>query len=993
MIKYVCKFRKFVAILTAVFFISTLVSTPANAYADYQAGTPKTGPINLAMYVTSDNKLKIKWWDFQADPRPLMFDIKYSGYVQSNGVAVATGDLSVDANWALDPTDPIPPQTANNNEIFREFEIPLTPIVGYQFSATVTAWYGPRNADPADYPSASATVNYTIPESAPTPRYDPGPGDPSTLPLEGCQSNTPDDLRKVLMLSIPYSEPNQDNLSGYRTDVLNTDLKLRNYLCYQAGVSLTIFDASAESWANLTNPDSDSNLNSYSDLIIPASIGYETSILADPRIMDDEILSYLKSWVNDRGGHIQLLDPYEQRTFLSEVADLDLENSFHVPSSPAWWFSRRTNPVLDADGFEQYPPNFPMDLLIDSSKYQLDFTAIENKLEQTFFLGDKDYDYSAKYLGAGLIKSGYGQIGYFSTTLFNERDSIWHNEEINIGYINDWLKVIATSLSGHFSTNVSFLAANIDYQSVGNSVVGGGNESRNAFDNGLVVRLGHLTNPISIPCANSISNPSIFRRNQVGVTLTCGKVHIDDGTSEDGIDARIIRWFSGSTGWIRTSVELSTRREFNYEGSISLFSDLGSDEETIIDRTNEFIRPESFDFDTENLTWFNTISHPDANVSYPPPAVISIPGYEGLFAYGGEATSQPWQLNSGSDNLAKYVNRSQTIIESRIKLGIGYAPRNLTLNWYTGLVNFRKGCDRIAAQVAASAANEFMNSNIPYIEDEEEFDYSFVNQSIPEMEDAFLYGSAGRYFNLPATNTECTQFEYVPDLTSLETTSNSVNVGVMPILGATRYEIQTRMAGTENWSALPEPTWQNDFGRFGISINNLADRLRFEFRARAWSGEAHGDWSQELDVRTLAIVAPTPSNTSQAPISNVTPAPNPPVAQVIAQPAEPVFVPRILAQQSAPGVPAKLKRYKKIKFGMNYGGYSLRVSSSGSCKTTAITKRVKTKVGKRTKYVKKQIGWQLTAGRKVGQCNVYFSNDGDENTSPLSATTAISIVK
>jgi hypothetical protein len=99
--------------------------------------------------------------------------------------------------------------------------------------------------------------------------------------------------------------------------------------------------------------------------------------------------------------------------------------------------------------------------------------------------------------------------------------------------------------------------------------------------------------------------------------------------------------------------------------------------------------------------------------------------------------------------------------------------------------------------------------------------------------------------------------------------------------------------------------------------------------------------------------------------------------------------------QTGPGLPARLKKGKTVKFGVTApSGLPLRVTSVGKCKTTAITKTVTVKVlvGKKIKKkkVKVQTGWAVK-GSKKGVCTVTFSNSGDATRSPLAAAGTITI--
>ena len=119
------------------------------------------------------------------------------------------------------------------------------------------------------------------------------------------------------------------------------------------------------------------------------------------------------------------------------------------------------------------------------------------------------------------------------------------------------------------------------------------------------------------------------------------------------------------------------------------------------------------------------------------------------------------------------------------------------------------------------------------------------------------------------------------------------------------------------------------------------------------------------------------------------------VAPPAAAPAPVQVAPQMIAQ-TGPGLPARLKRGKTVRFGMTApSGLPLRVTSIGQCRTTAITKRVTVRVleGKKIKKkrVKVQTGWAVKATRKKGNCTVTFSNSGDATRSPLASAGTITV--
>jgi hypothetical protein len=181
-------------------------------------------------------------------------------------------------------------------------------------------------------------------------------------------------------------------------------------------------------------------------------------------------------------------------------------------------------------------------------------------------------------------------------------------------------------------------------------------------------------------------------------------------------------------------------------------------------------------------------------------------------------------------------------------------------------------------------------------------------------------------------------------------------------------------------------------------IPGLSRSTDYEFRIRAkrMNFGSHGDnaiglWTENVaTVRTLAATAPPTTPPVTPP---VTPPQSSQQTNEVAQaPAQ--IVPQMIAQ-TGPGFPARLKKGKTVKFGMTApSGLPLRVTSVGTCKTTAVTKTmtVKVLVGKKVKKkkVKVQTGWAVK-GSKKGVCTVTFSNSGDATRSPLAAAGTITI--
>jgi hypothetical protein len=979
---------------TLVFALLVSMLTIQSAKAD---DVTYYGAANSQIYLNSDGQLILKWWNDIRDPAvsvagsnlPLVFDISYTGATMLGESIIQTFG-QVTAKWG---DYDLPPQT-DENGIYREYMIPLPAIVGETYTATIVTWFDARNI--AGSSATSAEVSFTVTE-APTTREDPGPGDDEQLPLESCNS-TPNDPRKVLMLSITYSEV-LDGHSGYRTDVEESDSRLHNYLC-TIGARVDIFNGSAEGWAELEY---------YTDLIIPASIGYETSILADSRIMTAEILAEIKTWVRN-GGNIQILGTYAQRELISELTDTDISGNFSLPYLDSDHTAVIKDFTYDAAGDPQHIPNFPDSLEINTQTPQLEVDALSVLYKDSIFkkksilLDEAGYYLSARnYLIAGIHPEGFGQIGIFSAALFDEVDN---PNEFSAAALSDWLVVIGASLSGHLSSNIALEpddAAGFEFESIGTSVVGGdpGGDliemGNGAFDNGLVVRLGNNQNPITIPCANTSKNPSILRKSAIGTSLICGKVHLDDGRSEAGVDAQLIRWFSTDKSWIRTSVKFSSK--IYYQGFVGLFSDLGSDEQTVIHQTNVYpFGVDDLSSVENDLTWFTSgvDQNAESYAGESSPVVISMLNSLGPDSRGGQGAEYPEELYrpGGAGYL---VNRSQTLTYENFDVGGPGNAFDISFSWFTGLVNYEPGCDREAANLAVDAANEFMAENVTAITEEGEvvdYDFTYINDetaSIFALEDEIYSGD----LKLPSLENDCEPYQVLPVLSEQNVAIDSATIQVAETFqvdeneadfGTTEYEMQLKLDSDVDWEQLTNAVWQD--GHWGVTVTGLSYSTLYSARSRAWDGDRHGPWSEEIFFRTLAEVSesPSPAPSSESTVSPPLPNQTPSSYSGVVINAQP-------SVQTAPATPTQIKPGKKLIFGVTWGNLPLKVTSLGACKTTQTSKFVRVQVGKRKRFIKIQTGWKVTMSRKNGTCTVIFVNTGDSDTEALTQTATIQVKK
>lgn len=118
------------------------------------------------------------------------------------------------------------------------------------------------------------------------------------------------------------------------------------------------------------------------------------------------------------------------------------------------------------------------------------------------------------------------------------------------------------------------------------------------------------------------------------------------------------------------------------------------------------------------------------------------------------------------------------------------------------------------------------------------------------------------------------------------------------------------------------------------------------------------------------------------------PAPAPAPAPVVA----PVVAPALPAQSAPVSVPAIVKAKKKLSFPLvSSAGNTLIVGVSGSCSLSPVFKKVKVKVGKKTKKVKQQTGWTVQMKKKKQTCTITQTDAGGNGYAALSSTSTVTI--
>ena len=121
--------------------------------------------------------------------------------------------------------------------------------------------------------------------------------------------------------------------------------------------------------------------------------------------------------------------------------------------------------------------------------------------------------------------------------------------------------------------------------------------------------------------------------------------------------------------------------------------------------------------------------------------------------------------------------------------------------------------------------------------------------------------------------------------------------------------------------------------------------------------------------------------------------PDPPAPAPAPVSAPAAVVAPALPTQSAPvSVPATVKAKKKLNFPLtSRAGNALSVSATGSCKVSPVFKKVKVKVGKKTKRVKQQNGWTVQMNKKKQTCTITQTDAGGNGYAALSSTSTVAI--
>lgn len=744
------------------------------------------------------------------------------------------------------------------------------------------------------------------------------------LPVtSSCSDFSPQNVyqRKVLILSIP--DDNDSSTTRYTTDTNSTDQSLVDFLCNLNtptlnSVSVEVFngsDGSAPFWPDLTL---------YTDLVLPASTSSVKSILDDANIWSSSIANELRNWV-ESGGHLHLLGVYEQRDLFGDLSNYeDIDSAFSDNPRPIlspgidtrYWAGRSDLRFSTAPGL---PFELEFDLLtplLDTETYNL--MNQNNVLQRDVFFKDSGSQDGSSWsqVVAGAVPVGYGLISLYSTKLF---DLTGYDAVTASISKSRWYSVIAASLAGHISNNLA-LKLGLEYSSVGTSVAGGDNgELLRAFDSALSVQLGDALESRTIPCINTLKNPSLIRHDALGLWLICGEFHVDDGTTEEGYEARLIRWFSKDTNWIRTTIEFNYHRHFAENTLLlGLFNDYGSDQFSNIEITNTgFPEPlPNFYYVEEDLLWFtvsadSNLTNDNLNNNYgsSSPVVLNFTPEWGTYGFGGVNTSDQDALSGldgGGD--AYIVNRSQTLIRNYLDIG-GENNIKSSISWYTAILDFELGCDVNTLAVAEQVAENFVEANLG----DEPYNFDLINSDITTMSSLITYGD----LELPELNSECQSYEITPEFEVINLESDSAEILFDSSIGADWYELQFFNQEFQEWVPI-DADWSTESGQ--AEMTNLNPSTTYEVRMRAWQVEgdfpnqwaSHSVWvTEEFQTPAQVIQTPQPS-TSSVPV-------------YIEKPVEVIYVPKIIyvyqdakaqgsqSNEAKHSKPQNFSQYSKIK--------------------------------------------------------------------------------
>jgi hypothetical protein len=449
-------------------------------------------------------------------------------------------------------------------------------------------------------------------------------------------------------------------------------------------------------------------------------------------------------------------------------------------------------------------------------------------------------------------------------------------------------------------------------------------------------KLGFTGDSTSLACVNTPTNPAIRKVTPDGTEIICGKQLVQDGLVDAGVSAQLSRFVFASGDWMYSSIFVTNNdREDTYENQIWFGGSQNLSSSMKIEATS--LSPSG----TTNLSG----EQPDSDGSSE--WIVASEG-AGINNVHGDSTSEVLthifdprpNTNHGGSNRDSWLRMNSDEIQSNWWISLE-SDQSISISALTGRMSYEPGCDRTAVEISKQAAI-----------------------TITESEGLF---------EMPSLRTDCESLSASPASLSAQNSGTNVSVSWSPVATATHYEVSYRVGSSGSWTS-PTSIPATADTVMSTLISDLSRSTDYEFRIRAkrMNFGSHGDNAVGVWAENIAAL-----RTSDAP---------PPV--VVA----PVVT---LIPQTSPGFPARLKKGKTAKFGMTSpSGLPLRVSSSGACKTSAVTKTITVKVlvGKtvKKKKIKMQTGWTLK-GSKKGTCTVTFSNSGDASRSPLATSGTITV--
>ena len=759
------------------------------------------------------------------------------------------------------------------------------------------------------------------------------PSEPFYFGLTGCSSINPQ--LRVLMLSARSTEGTQG------TDPATSDSNIRMAACSSPLVSVEIFDGqgygagavkgSAEVWRTA--------LEDIDVVVLPR---LSNGDLEDSDLMSEAAFQELKYWV-ESGGRLILTGAASYVNDLNRLTYTDDPEYRPIESAPV---SEVTGVRRVGGANTSLPatlPTFENDGL-DVSQASPDFIA-------------SNYGETSDWLSPSLVTSflkGKGWVVALSNE-FTTADANWTKvlrqsiqSSVNPG-------IVVSEGGAYWYMNNGELHSQLDFQYL--SAPGG------------IVRIGSETSSTSISCINTPSNPAIIYRKTEGTTVKCGKMNIDDGLVDRPVEVRLTRFFAASSPWVKTSVSIeNVDRDNEYRNSVWFGGELGLGDKPLLE------------VDGQKQTSQN-------EYDYESPITVASAGDYVRTDYDSGDGHMVIRINSNFPSevfggLRLDENSAFTRDQMWTKSLFMLAPEeSATFSWFETFAIYEPGCDRIASLNAWNKTEAF---------------YSRALQE--NSNDGFKLNSRLTFPDL--SDIGCQVYDARIDEIQMSDLGGSVRLNWDRVDSADKYEIRYRIESTNVWGELDEiAADENDLMTYLAQGLTAGQTYEFMIRPiqenRNLAGDtAQGAWraSGSLTIST----PPTPSN-SPSPSSSASPSPSqsqspPPTNEVAQVPSQ--IVPQMIAQ-TGPGFPARLKKGKTVKFGMTApSGLPLRVTSVGTCKTTAVTKTmtVKVLVGKKIKKkkVKVQTGWAIK-GSKKGVCTVTFSNSGDATRSPLAAAGTITI--